>query len=72
MFVFSLSRIWNTCFSFIKPFPKGRRKKQWRRANLRGTTDDGYLKEEKEIDRVLMVVLFLAFAFAGYLLVQVL
>jgi len=39
---------------------------------LRGTKDDGRFKEEKQIDEVLMVVLFLASAFVGYVVVHLL
>jgi hypothetical protein len=39
---------------------------------LHGTKDDGHFKEEKQIDEVLTVVLFLACAFVGYVLTHLL
>ncbi|MGA3192577.1 MAG: hypothetical protein ABSD73_08725 [Candidatus Bathyarchaeia archaeon] len=39
---------------------------------LQGTEDDGHFKEEKEIDAILIIVLFLACAFAGYVLTHLL
>jgi hypothetical protein len=39
---------------------------------LRGSEDDDRFKEEKQIDRVLMVVLFLLGGFVGYVLVRLL
>jgi hypothetical protein len=39
---------------------------------LHRTKDDGNFKEEKQIDEVLMGVLFLTCAFVGYLIIHLL